>query len=196
MTFYRHSSVIRLEFTQYFYIKSNIFIYPIPKNPCINNAAQAAPTNGAIPGTMIPYCQSLSALFLIGKMAWAIRGPMSRARFMAKPVGPPSPIPMAQTKSPTPIGTIPGVFTSEIAKIPEIKIKVSKNSTKKFRGKLRTAGAVENKFRIVIGEISSAEAAKWSAYMIQTITAPTTPPKTSATEYGMKTDHDKLPNMH
>ncbi|MCG0872585.1 hypothetical protein IMAU30116_02739 [Lactiplantibacillus plantarum] len=129
-------------------------------------------------------------------MAWAIRGPMSRARFMANPVGPPSPIPMAQTKSPTPIGTIPGVFTSEIAKIPEIKINVSKNSTKKFRGKFRTAGAVENKFRIVIGEISSAEAAKWSAYMIQTITAPTTPPKTSATEYGMNNDHERFPKIH
>ena len=100
----------------------------MPKKPCINQAAHAAPTNGAIPGTIMPYCQSLSALLAIGKMAWAIRGPISRAKFIANPVGPPSPIPMAHTSRPTPIGTIPGVLISEIDKIPEIKINVSKKA--------------------------------------------------------------------
>lgn len=144
----------------------------------------------------ITICQSLSALLAIGKMAWAIRGPISRAKFIANPVGPPSPIPIAHASRPTPIGTIPGVLISEIAKILEIKINVSNNSTKKFRGKLRTAGAVQNKFRIVMGEISSVEALKWSAYMIQTITEPTTPPSTSATEYGINKDHAMFPNRH
>ena len=76
----------------------------------MKSAAHRPPTNGAIPGTIIPYCQSELALFLMGKIACAILGPISRARFIANPVGPPIPIPIAQTSNPTAIGAIPGVM--------------------------------------------------------------------------------------
>ena len=47
------------------------------------------------------YFQLLCPFCFIGRRAWAIRGPKSRAGLMAYPVVPPNESPMAQTKKAT-----------------------------------------------------------------------------------------------
>ena len=66
---------------------------------------------------------------------------------MAKPVGPPRPIPTAHTKIPTPIGSIFSEYFA-IPRTDDKKTKVSNASTKKFLERFRIFGFVENIFRI------------------------------------------------
>lgn len=58
-----------------------------------------------MPGTIRPYCQSFEVLWRIGRIWYAMRGPRSRAWFMANPVVPPMPMPTAHTMMPTPMGS-------------------------------------------------------------------------------------------
>lgn len=64
-----------------------------------------APINGPTTGTQA-YVTSNAALFLIGSKACMIRGPKSRAGFIAYPVVPPRDRPITQTKKVTGIAPI------------------------------------------------------------------------------------------
>src|ERR1041385_2710602 len=86
-----------------------------------NKAAIEPPTIGPTIG-IHAYAQSLVPLLLIGKIACMIRGPKSRAGFMAYPVVPPSESPITQTKNatgiaptePKPIGVLVGVISAPV----------------------------------------------------------------------------------
>src|SRR6187200_1839180 len=76
-------------------------------NRILNRAAPSKPPiNGPTMGIQL-YDQSDDPLPGMGKTKWAIRGPKSRAGFMAKPVGPPRLSPMEVISPPTITGLSP-----------------------------------------------------------------------------------------
>src|SRR2546423_1704492 len=93
----------------------------------------------------------------IGRMAWARRGPKSRAGFNAYPVGPPSPSPIAQTRAPQNHGPNPIASpvddTALLEKVEPTTIRhvVAMISVSRFAGKLRMAGAVQKTPNFVLG---------------------------------------------
>ena len=96
-----------------------------------------------------------------------MRGPRSRAWFMAKPVTPPKPMPTAQTKRPTPMPSIM-VFSPTFAamqRMPVRKTNVSNASIAKLRGRLydSVVGLVEKMLRMATGSTSNSDALKSSA---------------------------------
>src|ERR1035438_4990739 len=112
----------------------------------------AAPIPPAISGPMIgtsAYPQSEFPLSLMGRIAWATRGPKSRAGFIAYPVGPPRLRPSAQTRTPHSQGPNPaGRPVDETALLPKLKPTTIKHvvaiiSVSRFAGRLRIAGMVQ-----------------------------------------------------
>src|SRR5882724_11329779 len=110
-------------------------------------AARTAPTNGPRIGTHA-YRQPDPPLPAIGRSAWAIRGPRSRAGLIAYPVDPPNESPIPQTNAPTRIGPRPaatpaGATRFENRAVATItRTKVPSTSLKKFQNGRYTAGAV------------------------------------------------------
>src|SRR6266576_226828 len=120
---------------------------PAPMHPAING-----PTIGTS-----AYPQSDFPFPLIGRMAWARRGPKSRAGFNAYPVGPPSPSPIAHTSvpqnhGPNPIAS-PVDDTALLEKVEPTTIRhvVAMISVSRFAGKLRMAGAVQKTPNFLLG---------------------------------------------
>src|SRR5580658_6284670 len=112
----------------------------------------AAPMPPAIKGPIIgtnAYPQSEFPLSLIGRIAWATRGPKSRAGFIAYPVGPPRLRPSAHTRTPHNHGPNPGgrplADTALLPKLKPTTIRqvVAMISVSRFAGRLRMAGAVQ-----------------------------------------------------
>src|SRR5262245_26835946 len=108
-------------------------------------AATLAPMSGPMTGTSA-YPQFEPPLLLIGRTAWARRGPKSRAGLMAYPVGPPRPRPMTHTKTPQSHGLNPGAKPAGAKSLlPKLKPTTNKQivamiSHNKFAGILRMAG--------------------------------------------------------
>jgi hypothetical protein len=94
--------------------------------------------------------QSEPHLPAIGRTAWAIRGPRSRAGSMAWPIVPPSERPMAQTRHPTRKGPRPAATPccetaiEKIAPAISTRMKVAMISLMRFAAAFRMAGAVQN----------------------------------------------------
>ena len=114
-----------------------------------------------------------------------MRGPRSRAWFMAKPVMPPMPMPTAHTMRPTQIASIRTFSPARLAaaRIAEMNTKVQMASQKKSRAKFVPSfvGFVEKMLRWAIGSTTPSEALNSSAYMSQAMQAPAKPPSMSAT---------------
>src|SRR5260370_20729813 len=95
------------------------------------------------------YRQSEFPLSLIGRIAWATRGPKSRAGFSAYPVGPPRPRPTAHTRTPHNHGPKPiGRPVDDTAVLPKLKPTTIRQvvaiiSVSRLAGRLRMAGAVQ-----------------------------------------------------
>src|SRR5271154_2601860 len=112
-------------------------------------APMAPAINGPTIGTSA-YPQSELPLSLMGRIAWARRGPKSRAGFIAYPVGPPRLRPSAQTSTPHNHGPNPGGSpvddTALLPKLKPTRIRqvVAIISVSRFAGRLRIAG-VEQK---------------------------------------------------
>src|SRR5258708_4819411 len=113
------------------------FIIAAPRPPA---------SNGPMMGTSA-YPQSEFPLPLMGRIAWATRGPKSRAGFIAYPVGPPRLKPSDHAKTPHNQGPNPGgspvVDTALLPKLKPTTIRqvVAMTSARRFAGRLRTASA-------------------------------------------------------
>src|SRR6266849_321584 len=111
-----------------------------------------APMPPAINGPMIgtnAYPQSEFPLSLIGRTACARRGPKSRAGFIAYPVDPPRPRPIAHTRTPHSHGPNPAGRpvddTDLLTKLKPTTIRqiVAIVSVSRLAGRFRMAGAVQ-----------------------------------------------------
>ena len=105
------------------------------------------------------YFQLAVPLFGTGKIVYANRGPQSRAGLTAKPVVPPSAIPIAVMINPTINGFNPWV---KLPKSSNVKMKMNEaiNSLKKLKTGLSIAGAVA-KIPTELPSASSFEALKY-----------------------------------
>ena len=107
--------------------------------------ATSPPAIGPITGIQA-YFQSLSRLRGMGRIAWAIRGPKSRAGLMAYPVGPPNERPTPNTSNPAGSAfKVPRLLSGfDINKTPRTNIKVPIASVRKLKTLFLIAGPVEN----------------------------------------------------
>src|SRR6478609_3608922 len=103
----------------------------LPPSARNNSAPIAPPISGPTIGTQ-EYAQSEEPLPRIGRMAWATRGPRSRAGLIAYPVGPPSEAPMPTTSSATNSGPRPDGVPPEI-RITNTRTKVARISVMVFQ---------------------------------------------------------------
>src|SRR5579864_5779333 len=116
-------------------------------NILMANPAAPPPSKGPIIGTSA-YPQSDGPLPAIGRMAWAMRGPRSRAGLIAYPVGPPSDSPIPQTRQATRYGPYPGMKPvpatafEKIAPTTKTRMKVPIISLTAFMAGFRIAGPV------------------------------------------------------
>ena len=89
-----------------------------------------APMIGPTTGTQ-EYAQSEPPLPRMGRMAWAMRGPRSRAGLMAYPVGPPREVPMTTMIRATPSGPI-AVYDPPATKTHRMRTAVPMASVRQF----------------------------------------------------------------
>src|SRR5207244_12573033 len=95
------------------------------------------------------YTQSEPAFTVIGRIAWAMRCPRSRAGLIAYPVVLPRDRPMPHTRLPTRYGPSPAAgpaaetLFEKIAPTTKTRTKVAMISLSKFATVLRIAGAVQ-----------------------------------------------------
>ncbi len=98
------------------------------------------------------YAQSDGPFLLMGKRAWAILGPRSRAGLIAYPVGPPRESPIAIISTPTTRGFKPSLNVfAPIASSPNTNTAVPISSDPKLDGVCLIAGAVANTLNLAPG---------------------------------------------